>query len=289
MSTAIAVGCRTDAERKRRREWKRNFARQQAYGRWQPWVDAEPVRAHVQALRAAGVGRDRIADLAGVPRSTMARLLYGRPVDGQPPSRKIRPGTAEKILAVRPSRGLLADDARTNATGTRRRLQALGAAGWPGVVLAAHLNVNITYVSALQRRTGSVYVRTARTVAELYADLVALDPVEHGVTPTYVLRTRRNAERCGWFPPTAWDSDIDDPQVDPRQPDGGAIDSEAVQRALEGKPVKLTQAELLYAAQVMTERGDTAEQIAALFGVTARTIVRWRTANGWVWCGREAS
>lgn len=289
MTTTTAAGGRTEAERERRREWKRNAARQQAYGRWQPWVDAAPVRAHVQALRAAGVGRDRIADLAGVPRSTMNGLLYGRPAIGQPPTQKMRPDTAAKLLAVRPSIGLLADDARTDATGTRRRLQALGAGGWPGVTLADRLGVNVTYISELQRRTGVVYVRTARAVASLYDDLAHLDPVEQGVAPTYALRARLNAGRCGWLPRTVWDTDIDDPAADPHQPDGGAIDTEAVQRALDGKAVRLTQVELLHAAQLMTERGDTAEHIAALFGVTSRTITRWRKANGWVWRGREVA
>lgn len=289
MTATIAAGRRTDAERKRRREWKRNFARQQAYGRWQPWVDAEPVRAHVQVLRAAGVGRDRIADLAGVPRSTMARLLYGRPAEGQPPSRKLRPETAAKLLTVRPSTALFADDARTDATGTRRRLQALGAAGWPGVTLAARLGVKFTYVSALQRRTGTVYIRTARDVAGLYADLQSLDPVEQGVAPTYALRARLNAERLGWLPPHVWEADIDDPAADPRQPESGDVDSEAVDRILAGQRAPLTRPEQLRATQLMTERGDTAEDIADLLGVTTRTITRWRKANGWVWRGQAAA
>ena len=35
--------------------YNRNRVRQIAYGRWQPYVDAEPARQHVQALQANGI------------------------------------------------------------------------------------------------------------------------------------------------------------------------------------------------------------------------------------------
>lgn len=280
MTTATPTR-RSDAERARRRDWKRNCVRQQAYGTWQPYVDAEPVRQHVQTLRAAGLGRDRIAHLAGVPKATMSRLLYGCPCDNQPPSSKIRPETAAKLLSVRPSAGLLADDSRVDATGVRRRLQALAAVGWPGVTLSARMGWKETYVSELQRRDGVVYVRTDRDVRVLYEDLCDQDPVEDGVKPTAALRARLNAERRGWLPPHMWDTDIDDPAAGPDQPDSGALDDEAVLRALDGKPVTLTRDEQMHAAQLMTERGDSARDISGRLGVTERTVTRWRSAGGW--------
>lgn len=67
-----------------------------AYGRWNPWVNAEPVRTHVRAQMSAGLAWKTLAQLAGVAPNTISRLLYGRPL-----TTRMRPATARRILAVR--------------------------------------------------------------------------------------------------------------------------------------------------------------------------------------------
>ena len=67
-----------------------------AYGRWEPWVDAEPIRAHVREQMGAGLGWKTLAQLAGVAPNTISRLLYGRPL-----TTRMRPEIARRILTVR--------------------------------------------------------------------------------------------------------------------------------------------------------------------------------------------
>jgi DNA-binding CsgD family transcriptional regulator len=65
-------------------------------------VDAEPVRAHVRKLKAAGLGYKKIAELAGLNPKTVNTLFRGRPERGTPPPSQIRKTTADKLMAVRP-------------------------------------------------------------------------------------------------------------------------------------------------------------------------------------------
>lgn len=67
-----------------------------AYGRWEPWVDADPVRTHVREQMRAGLGWKPLAQLAGVAPNTISRLLYGKP-----PTTRMRAEVAGRILAVR--------------------------------------------------------------------------------------------------------------------------------------------------------------------------------------------
>lgn len=71
-----------------------------AYGQYRPDADAAPIREHVNNLRAAGLTVKGIAELAGVKQGVVNQLLYGRPSNGEPPSRRLRPWNADKLLAV---------------------------------------------------------------------------------------------------------------------------------------------------------------------------------------------
>lgn len=186
-----------------------------AYGQWQPFVDAEPVRRHVRALMAYGVGWMRIARLVGVPQSTVEKLLYGDPRRGQAPSKRIRPETAERLLALSPSPDLLDSAASVDGTGTRRRLQALVAAGWPQRQLAVRLGIDPSNINRTIRDE-RVYAGTDRAARALYDDLWNEDPVRHGVRAQSVSLARSCARRNGWAPVGAWDDDtIDDPAAEP--------------------------------------------------------------------------
>lgn len=271
LSAAKHHRCPCEKCRKAEQDYEKGRYRKMAYGTWQPFVDAQPARDHIRLLQAAGVGWQRVAHAAGLQSSTVERLLYGRPAEGEKPSARIRPETAAKILAVHPGPGLLADGACVDATGTRRRLEALAAVGYTSTRLAAELGLAHTYISKM-RKHRTVCLRTARAVAELYERLAGVDPTTVGVGATSAHRARLAAARAGWLPPQVWDGDIDDPKVDPL-----AADSPSAPRSV----AELTRAEKLAVAKSMTLAGAIAEEIAARVDVDPRTIHRWRRANGW--------
>ncbi len=89
-------------------------------------------------------------------------------------------------------------------------------------------------------------------------------------------RTATLSERRGFAPPLAWD-DIDDPAAEVI--DGSVeqgVDDIAVERAIAGFEIDLTDAERREVAHRMTKRGHGATEIGALRGVDRRTINRWR-------------
>lgn len=75
-----------------------------AEGTHRPDVDADHVRRHVQQLRAAGLTLKVIAELADVSVGLLTGLLYGKPSQGRPPTPKMRPANADRLLAVKPNR-----------------------------------------------------------------------------------------------------------------------------------------------------------------------------------------
>lgn len=77
----------------------------------QPFIDATEARKHLLWLRANGVGRRTIEAEAGLSNSTVSKIASGR-------VQRIRPATAEKILAVhlgKAAGGTHVDAARTFA------------------------------------------------------------------------------------------------------------------------------------------------------------------------------
>jgi hypothetical protein len=195
------------------RDYSANVRRQQAYGRWQPMVDADLIRAHVNTLREAGLGIRRIAELADVAQSTISRLLYGK--CGRPPQKQMQRAKANRILAIQPDSAAVADGAFVDPTGTRRRIQALVARGFTNHVIAEHLGTHPLYVGDLTTNA-NVTARHARAVTAVYDRLWDADPLQLGVTPRGAARSRNLAERNGWPPPAAWDDDaIDDPAARP--------------------------------------------------------------------------
>jgi transcriptional regulator with XRE-family HTH domain len=211
-------GCHCDPCRQADRDYARTRYRLKAYGRWRPFTDATPVREHVRRLMAQGVGAARVAALAGVPHSSVGRLLYGRPAHCEPPSRRIRTPTATRLLAVRYSQAALAPGAVMDAAGTLRRLQALVAIGWSGPALAGRLGIESAHLSRILRGRPAVSAGTARRARALYDKLWDQPPPQHTRGERIsAARARAHAARQGWPPPLAWDDDdIDDPGASPQ-------------------------------------------------------------------------
>lgn len=244
-------GCTCERCRKRVRAYDNRRQLLIAAGRWQPYVDAQPVREHVRWLGEHGIGVARVRELAGVHSVTMQRLLYGH--HGHPPSRHMRPQVAARILAVQPSLAALADGAQIDATGTRRRIQALARMGWNGTEVGRRIGVPQSQVSKMTREA-KVYARSARKVAAVYRVLVQTPPPDTWVTR----RTIAMAERKGWPGPIAWeDGMIDDP---------GAVPDVGGQRR------RRRRGELVAEIADLRRRGLTTSEVADRLGVHLSTV-----------------
>jgi hypothetical protein len=263
----------------------RTATRERIYGRWHPYVDANPVREHIAALRAAGIGVERIAQLAGLSVGHI-RQLAETCHDGRPTTQRVRPSTATRVLGIDIDNVSRAPRSLVDGIGTRRRLQALVAIGWPVELLAEDLGRR---PGSLRRSmtSQSVTARTARDVAALYQCLWNFSP------PRTTDRQRAAADAArahaaaqGWLPPLAWD-DID------TQPAStgptlalsrtNEIDEIAVERALAGDGVvyhDLTSAEQEEVIRRLTAHGKSIRDIAAQLATTKRTVSRRRASIG---------
>lgn len=236
-----------------------------AYGRWQPFVDAAPARRHIERLRAAGVGVNRIVALSGAGSGTVRQLVYGDRRAGTPTAR-IRPETAAAILAVpltRPAAGALVPADRTHALVTD-----LIEAGHPLPVLA-RLLARTTSSLAVTLTRARVTAGTAEAVAALHRSL----------TP----QPRRQPRRATFTDERGWltgDSDNTDDLADDEDLDVGdvTVDEVAVERAMAGEPVTLTLVEQLEAIRRLHARGLSDRRTAMLLRTSARTVSRRKTA-----------
>jgi len=261
-------GCHCRACRRAHRAAANHRSRMQAYGRWEPFTEAEPARAWVRMLMehpCYPIGQQRIAELAGVSPKMVSRLLYG--LDGQPPSRRIRPENDARIRAVQPTLANLADNTPTDPTGTRRRLQALVACGWPPCWLYARLGWQKPFFDAVMRRRDRVAAKTARAVLVLYSELWNQTPPQATKAEgRAVARAQQLAERCDWPLPQAWDDEaIDDPGAEPEDCRRPGHRSQAV---------LVAEAQELMAspAETVTGQSLTRQQAADRLGVTRECL-----------------
>lgn len=154
----------------------------------------------VRALMAAGMTWAQISAAASVGCSTITKLLRD--------DARVTISTHMKILAV-PVPAVRKPSSRlTDATGTRRRVQALMRAGWSSDALAPHLGFSPSRVSQLASASvqASVTFAVRDRVAVLYRRLEN--------TPGVSLTSMQRAERKGWLRPVDWDGlDMDDPEA----------------------------------------------------------------------------
>lgn len=230
------------------------------------YTDAQPVREHILALRAAGISNKRLRTLSGVSHNTIQVILTGRPERGTGPNKQVWARTAQKLLAVPipevPHR-VAADGRKVPALGTRRRLQALVAAGYSRSYCCRRLGMDVTNGCRLWRDDHEmVLANTARAVEALFTELQ--------MTTGPSSRARNEGRRRRWPLPLDWDEDtIDDPSAT-------VVPSWTVRdrRAEQLEDI----AERRETVQRLTGYGLTAEQIADRLGVTPETVQRDRSA-----------
>lgn len=247
-------GCTCEECRQAYRDYTNGRNRLIAYGRWRPFADAEPVRRHVRELMAAGVPWRQVAADAGASAGTVYRLLF---LD--PPTVRIRTSTAERLLAVSASPETLGDAVPVDATGTRRRLQALGAVGWSCQKIAPYLGIDASGV--VRARTAvRVHARRAREVAAVYDRLWdQVPPMETVAERAAATRARRFAAERGWPPPLAWDDgSIDDPAAEPV---GAGYEPQRYGRLPEPSEI-----------QHLVQGGDSLEVLADRYGVRVDAV-----------------
>lgn len=162
------------------------------------YVPPDKARTHLAQLRAHGMTEAMIGE-HGLSKFGIRRVE-------QAP--RIRRTTEAKVLSIPVPNALLHTGADVDATGTRRRIQALMALGWPQALIGAELGVKQRAVSNWLARQ-YVTARNAKAVADLY-DRLSMTP-----GPSEITRSRALAR--GWVPPLAWD-DIDDPAATPQNP-----------------------------------------------------------------------
>lgn len=164
-------------------------------GTWAPYVDAEPVRAHVRALLDTGLSCNRISQLAGVHCDTVLHLLTAP--RGRRATQQVRRTTVAALLAV----SAVPPPARyADAAATHRRLRALVALGWPQTRLSAELGFARIWVGRALTQD-RVSHRAEAAVAALYERLRDAAPEDHGVPAGIATRTRNNAAYYGWDGP----------------------------------------------------------------------------------------
>lgn len=155
-------GCRCDPCRAANTVYLRAQRRAQVYGRTNALVPVAAVLRHLKALRRAGLGARTIGDAAGVPGSTVRKVLDGR-------RSHLRETTARKLLDV--TRDAIADAALVPAGPTWALLDELLDEGFTHGDLARRLGSKAKRPT-IQIHRGKVEAATAAKVARLHRQLM---------------------------------------------------------------------------------------------------------------------
>lgn len=174
--------------------------------------------ARLREASRAGMSHRQMADQAGVHYTTLDKALNGT-------TKTVNRSTYEAVMAnleyVKPV-------AQENSVAPRRtgsympiepvarRLQALVAAGYSSVFLAAYIGGmnprNLSTLINAQRKY--VFAVTFFEIDEVYQKLRDTDPMDLGISKRTTHLCKNLALRKGWAPDAAWDDDtIDDPDA----------------------------------------------------------------------------
>lgn len=166
-------------------------------------------------------------------------------------------------------------EGHVDGTGTRRRLQALVANGWPMLALADELGISKCAVSQLCNAQARARWTTVARVRVVYARLADLE----GPSSSARIRARNR----GWLPPLWWDDDtIDDPAHMPALEDGPRhrddVDPVVVDRLVDGviADVLPTPAERFVAFLRLRAGGHCGRAIAQRLGLSGETFAHYQ-------------
>lgn len=205
--------CRLPACVERANEWGRTRRQAMNDGTWEPLLDAEPVRQHLLALHAAGITIHRVAALTGIGYKNVRGFTQHDYSNAAPRRRRVTRDVAERLLAITVETHT---PGYVSPLGSRRRVEALAAIGWPSVHLARaagiHPSNRTTILAGKTMRAG-----TAARIAKAYEELKRQKPERHGIRRSSISASRLRAKELRWPPPDYWDmvGAIDDPDFVP--------------------------------------------------------------------------
>lgn len=210
------------------------------------------------------------------PHGDPARYRRGPSRDGRPGGCRCGPCTKansryknQRILLITSGRW----EPFTDATGTRRRLQALARRGWSLGKLSARLGTSRRAIEILryQRVTPAVAAKVAALYDELWDQP---PPMATWAERSAASQAGNYARRQGWVPPLGWDDEpgphcIDDPAAVPvpgwepraeQPPTGSPLLAAKIRQAREAA-------------------GMTRPRLGSIIGVTASAIKQWEDGN----------
>lgn len=203
-------------------------------------VPSAPVAERVRYWAGQGYTYEQIAESAKCSHSTISGL-------GRERYSTVKRTIAEKILAAQPGPVRTDEYLPLDATGTRRRLQALIAIGHPHGKIAAAIGHSTGALSKiLNGHYPTVRGTTARAVAELYR--------QWSKTPGSCVRSRNRANAEGWAGPMAWGPEIDDPTATPEpEPEPNRAEKSAVDEVAHLAAFGITPAEIATRLNLSTD------------------------------------
>lgn len=205
--------CRLPACVDRYNAWNRNSRRQIANGTWEPLLDAEPVRQHLLALHAAGITIHRVAALTGIPFKNVRAFTQPDYSNRIGRRRRVTREVAAKLLAITVETHT---PAYVDPIGSRRRVEALAAIGWPSLYVARAAGIHPTNRTTVFN-SPTIMASTACKFAKAYDLLKGQKPEHKGIRKSSITTVRLRAKDRRWPPPSYWDATgaIDDPDFVP--------------------------------------------------------------------------
>lgn len=175
--------------------------------------ELERLREHLTRLRVAGMGNKQVARSApgGHDQTVVAKIIKGERTTVH---RDVYTDLmqAQFVPPLEFRTGTL-----MSPVGLQRRVAALNVAGFSYDALGRQLGISFQAVQQLVNQNRPVRSSTMWRYSELYEKLCTADPLEFGMTPLGVKKTRLAAERRGCAPWWCWDSDtIEDPDAIPQ-------------------------------------------------------------------------
>ena len=255
--------------------WDRNRRILRAQGQWEPLVNARPVRERIWAMNAAGMPTTAIEEKLKLPVDALNGVVYKR---GGKFRQQVRRETAEAVMAYWPTLEDYPAHCLIDATGTRRRVQALITLGWTQVFLRERIGVSRqAFHRALTN--SRVTAELARQVVALYDEFWARRPYPTEVPPVAADNARHQATTAGFMGPLAWDDDtIDDPNAMPQTDAPRPVVSDGTNLAdrwLHGESVILSAADRKQVLAHLYEwTNDTTDEIAAKLEMTPAAAQR---------------
>lgn len=174
-------------------------------------VPVDKAKGYAEVLVRAGMSATDIASRAGIDERTVQSVLSGKyPV--------IMDITEECILGVPmpPDDYMPVVDGKADATGARRRLQALAVRGFPLSFVSPRVGSKESSLNVV--RSGArtkILISRMVLIRRVHEEFCDLDPLKLGIGQRESSIAQAVARRGKWLPTEAWE-DIDDPACEPR-------------------------------------------------------------------------